>query len=43
MSDLVVIGLAIVRRALQRIGGELRVESAVGQGNTLGSASPRPP
>jgi PAS domain S-box-containing protein len=29
------IGLAITRRALQRIGGELRVESAVGEGTTF--------
>jgi PAS domain S-box-containing protein len=29
------IGLAIVRRAVKRLGGELRIESAVGQGTTF--------
>jgi len=29
------IGLSIARRAAQRIGGELRIESAVGQGSTF--------
>ncbi len=29
------IGLAIAKRALQRMGGELRIESAVGKGSTF--------
>ncbi|MEJ2731740.1 MAG: ATP-binding protein, partial [Deltaproteobacteria bacterium] len=29
------VGLAIVKRAVQKIGGKLRVESAVGEGSTF--------
>ena len=37
------IGLAIVRRVLERLGGAIRVESAVGEGTTFTFTLPAPP